>query len=110
MSGWFRLGRFIAVSDRLYAVGVFSGELLDENGSWVGTGSRRQTAPADITPTPHGLLALIGPVSLDLLGLSVNVGPFSVDARRGAPVARLSGGYPTSVLNRPTRTQPASTT
>ena len=88
MTGWYRLGRFIAVSDKLYAVGVFTGELLDADGTTIGVGSRRQSAAVDITRNASGLMALIGPVDVELLGLTVRVGTFAVEPRRGSPVAR----------------------
>lgn len=88
MTGCYRLGRFIAVSDRLYATGVFTGELLDSDGSVIGVGSRRHSAAVDVNRGENGLMALIGPVDVDLLGLTVRVGTFAVEARRGSPVLR----------------------
>jgi len=87
MTGWYRLGRFIAVSDKLYATGVFTGELLDADGTVVGVGSRRQSAAVDITRGVQGLMALIGPVDVDLLGLTVRVGTFAVEPRRSSVIA-----------------------
>ena len=48
MTGWLRLGRFHVVSDRLWAAGVFTAELLDSEGDTIGIASRRRTVPAEL--------------------------------------------------------------
>ena len=78
MSGWLRLERFQVVSDRLCAAGVFTGELVDSDGATVGVGSRRLTVPAEIDRSLHDLAVLIGPVDVDLLGLSVRIPAFTM--------------------------------
>lgn len=90
MSGWFRLVRFLADGDRLRAEGVFTGELLDADGTSIGIGSRRSTVPAALTRSADGLVALMGPLEVDLLGLRVSVPTFSLNARRGAPVSLVA--------------------
>lgn len=79
MTGCLRLDRFVVVSDRLCAAGVFAGELLDADGTTIGWGSRRKTAPAEIVRGLHGVTAVIGPVDVDLLGLTVSVPAFTID-------------------------------
>jgi hypothetical protein len=79
MTGCLRLDRFIVVSDRLCAAGVFAGELLDADGTTIGWGSRRKTAPAEIVRGRRGITAVIGPVDVDLLGLTVRVPAFTLD-------------------------------
>lgn len=86
MSGWFRLVRFVADGDHLGAEGVFTGALHDADGSSIGIGSRRRTVPVALTRSEDGLVALLGPLEVDLLGLCVSVPTFTVDARRSAPV------------------------
>lgn len=88
MTGWFRLVRFVADGDHLHAQGVFTGDLQDADGTSIGTGSRRRSVPVTLTRSPDGLVALLGPLEVDLLGLQVSVPTFTLDARRSAPVAR----------------------
>jgi hypothetical protein len=89
MTGCLRLDRFVVVSDRLCAAGVFAGELLDADGTIIGWGSRSKTAPVKIVRGPRGLTAVIGPVDLDLLGLTVSVPAFTIDSEaRMGPSSR----------------------
>jgi hypothetical protein len=92
MTGWFRLVRFVADGDRLHAEGVFTGDLCDADGSSIGIGSRRRTVPVELTRSPDGLVALLGPLEVDLLGLLVSVPTFTLDARRSVPVSRSPAG------------------
>jgi hypothetical protein len=89
MTGWLRLGGFVVVSGQLCAAGVFTGELLGADGTTIGVGSRRRTAPVEITRTAEGLTALVGPVDVDLLGLTVTVPAFSMETGARAPVAAV---------------------
>jgi hypothetical protein len=59
MTGWLRLEPFQAVSDRLCAAGVFTGDLLDSGGTTIGIGSRCRTIPTEIAGNrgTHGLRA-----------------------------------------------------
>ena len=93
MTGWLRLGGFVMVAGRLCAAGVFTGELVDADGTTIGIASRRRTAPVEITRTPEGLTTLVGPVDVDLLGLTVTVPAFAMDTDVRAPVvlARANG-------------------
>ena len=88
MTGCLRLDRFVVVSDRLCAAGVFAGQLLDADGTTIGWGSRRKTAPAEIVRGLRGVTAVIGPVDVDLLGLTVSVPAFTIDS--GARLRRSS--------------------
>src|SRR5450756_875762 len=45
----------------------------------IGRGSRRKTAPAEIVRGLRGVTAVIGPVDVDLLGLTVSVPAFTID-------------------------------
>jgi len=89
MTGWLRLGGFVVVSGQLCAAGVFTGELLDAEGTTIGVSSRRRTAPVKITRTAERLTALVGPVDVDLLGLTVAVPAFTVETGARAPVAAV---------------------
>jgi hypothetical protein len=81
------------VSGRLCAAGVFTRELLDADGTTIGIASRRRTAPVEITRIPEGLATLVGPVDVDLLGLTVSIPAFTMDTDVRAPgvVARTNG-------------------
>ena len=79
MTGWLRLERFHVVSDRLCAAGVFTGELLDSDCTTIGVGSRRRTVPAEIARSLHDMAVVIGPVDVDLLGLTVSIPAFTMD-------------------------------
>ena len=78
MTGCLRLDRFIMVSDQLCASGVFAGELLDSDGTTIGWGSRRKACPAEIVRGLREATAMIGPVDVDLMGMTVSVAAFSI--------------------------------
>jgi len=78
MTGCLRLDRFIMVSDKLCASGVFAGELLDADGTTIGWGSRRKACPAEIVRGPREVTAVIGPVDVDLMGMTVSVAAFTI--------------------------------
>ncbi len=79
MTGWLRLERFHVISDRLCAAGVFTGELLDPEGTTIGVCCRRRTVPAEIARSLHERAVVIGPVDVDLLGLTVSIPAFTMD-------------------------------
>lgn len=81
MTGSMRLDRLVLASGRLRAIAVFTGELVDADGSRVGVGSRRAVAPADIVRSANGMSLSIGPLDVDLLGLVVSVEAFTVEMR-----------------------------
>ncbi len=68
MTGRLRLRRFVLVSDQLCAAGILTGALLDADGTPIGHGSRRHTAPAAFSKGVREVTAVIGPVDVDLLG------------------------------------------
>ena len=103
MSGWLRLDRFVLEADELRAAGVFTGELIDADGTLIGVGSCRKTVPAEISRTEGGIVAAIGPVDVDLLGLLVTISPFSVEAR--LPVRTHEQGATVTPLRRPRGTR-----
>jgi hypothetical protein len=95
-TGAFRLERFVSRLGRMAAAGVFTGELIDADGSRIGMGSRRCTALVEVIPCRTAVLARFGPVDVNLLGFRVNVAEVTVDATRSsADVHRgLRGGNP----------------
>lgn len=78
MTGQARVRQIRVDEEKVHAYVVFTGQLCDADGSAIGTGSRRATAPAATAEGPHGRAAVIGPVEVDLLGLAVSVRPFVV--------------------------------
>jgi hypothetical protein len=78
MTGCLRLDRFIMVSHRLCVIGVFAGVLLDVEGTTIGWGSRRKTVRVEIIRDPRELAAVIGPVDVDLMGITVSVRAFTI--------------------------------
>lgn len=80
MTGSLRVERLLATSDRLWAEGVFTGALVDADGSHIGTASRRQRVPAVVAHDLEGHPVVIGPAEVDLIGLTVAVPAITVDA------------------------------
>jgi len=58
--------------------GIFTGALLDADGTPIGHGSRRHTAPAAVSKGAREVTAVIGPVDVDLLGLTVTIEAFEL--------------------------------
>ncbi len=56
-------------SGQLRAIVVFTGELVDADGTRVGVGSRRAIVPAEIVRSANGISLSVGPLDVDLLGL-----------------------------------------
>jgi hypothetical protein len=86
MSGVMRLHRLVIAAGRLRAVVFFTGELLDSDGSRVGVGSRRAVVPAEIARSSSGIVVSIGPVEVDLIGLTVSVRAFTLAMGAAVPV------------------------
>jgi hypothetical protein len=78
MTGRVRLERFDVVDDRLCAISVVSGELLEPDGATIGVGSRRQAVPAAIVHEVGCTTAVVGPVDVDLMGLTVSLPAFTI--------------------------------
>jgi hypothetical protein len=92
MSGLVRLHRLVLESGRLRAIAVFTGELLDSDGSRVGVGSRRTSIPADVVRSATGIAMSSGPLDVDLLGLAVHVEAFSLEMAPPATVHGVDSG------------------
>ena len=88
MSGSMRLHRLALVSGRVRAVGVFTGELFDADGSCVGVDSRRAVAPADVVRSAARISVTVGPLDVHLLGLAVSVEEFTMELGATVPVVR----------------------
>ena len=73
MTGRLRLERFDVVNGRLYAIVVISGELRETDDTAIGIGSRRRAVPARVTRDGHGASVVVGPLDVDLMGLTVSL-------------------------------------
>ena len=80
MTGSVRLESADSTGDHLWVQGVFTGELVDADGSHIGTTSRRKAVPARVARDLHGARTVVGPFQVDLLGLTVSVQAFVAEA------------------------------
>jgi hypothetical protein len=104
--GHYRLERCTSQFGQLAVAGVFTGELVDSRGARLGVGARRTTVACHARRTHDGIEVQVGPVDVNLLGLLVTVGEFSVDVRRSAceaAVGDVLGPAPVEELGRPVR-------
>jgi hypothetical protein len=83
-TGAFRLERFVTRPGRMAVAGVFTGVLVDADGSRIGMGSRRCTAAVEVIAGRTALRARFGPVDVNLLGLRVTMAEVTVDATRSS--------------------------
>jgi hypothetical protein len=88
--GSYRLERVLWKDGRLCAAGVFSGRVAHAGGAGAGMASRRRTVAVDVVAGGAGHQVQVGPVDVDLLGLSVAVGAFVVEVP-DTPLRRLPG-------------------
>lgn len=87
MTGQLRLQRLVITPRGAYVTGVFTGELHEPGGELVGVDSRRCTVPADLQRCDGGLRAVVRPLQLDLMGITVDVPAFALDAEVAFPPA-----------------------
>lgn len=78
MTGELRMHRLVIAPRGAFVTGVFTGTLLDFDGTVVGVDSRRRTVRADLLRGEDGLRAVIRPMQLDLMGLCVDISSFEV--------------------------------
>ena len=60
-------------------MGVFTGALVDADGTEIGVGSRQQTVAVEVTDGPAGVVARLGPVDMNLFGFLVGVDEIAVN-------------------------------
>lgn len=104
--GSYRLEHCTSQFGQLAAAGVFTGELVDSRGARLGVGARRTTVACQAHRTQDGLEVQVGPVDVNLLGLLVTIGEFSVDVQGSAceeAVRDVLGSAPVEELSRPVR-------
>jgi hypothetical protein len=78
MSGSVRVERITDLPDQTTMDAVFTGHLIDADGIPIGVGSRRAQVPATLLRNPDGTSLSVGPLQVDLLGLTVSVPAFTV--------------------------------
>lgn len=78
MSGSVRVERIFQQPDRTTMDAVFTGHLIDADGVPIGVGSRRRQVPATLVRDLDGTRLAVGPLQVDLLGLTVRVPAFTV--------------------------------
>ena len=100
MRGHLRLQRLVIVPRGVFVTGVFTGELSEPDGTVIGVDSRRCTVAADLRRDEGGLRAVVRPMQLDLMGITVDVTPFDVEPSAPFPPA------PTQLDRRRRRTNP----
>lgn len=89
--GSYRLERLVPQFGLLSAAGVFTGLLVDADGSRVGVGSRRQTVAVELSGSRMPLEVRLGPVDVNLLGFLVTMNELTV-AVHGASRQRIGYG------------------
>jgi hypothetical protein len=80
MSGSVRVERVIDLPHLTALDAVFTGRLVDADGTTIGVGSRRQQVPAARSAGAHGTHLSVGPLQVDILGLSVSLPAFALPA------------------------------
>lgn len=85
MTGSVRVQRLVLVPRGAFVIGVFTGELRDDDGSLIGIESRRAAAAADLVQDEWGFRPWVRPFSLDLMGITVRVAGFSADPELAFP-------------------------
>lgn len=85
MTGSVRVQRLVLAPRGAFVSGFFTGELRDEDGSLVGTDSRRATVPVDLVRESDGFRPWVRAVTLDLMGIGVDVAPFPIDPTLAFP-------------------------
>ena len=85
MIGYLRLQRLVLAPRGTFVTGVFTGELREADGSLIGVGSRRATAPADLVRDDTGLRPFVRPLQLDLMGIIIDVQGFAIEPALAFP-------------------------
>ncbi|WP_353951143.1 hypothetical protein V6K52_16100 [Knoellia sp. S7-12] len=88
LKGHLRLQRIVITPRGTFVTGVFTGELREPDGILIGVDSRLGTAPADLECHAVGMRAVVRPLKLDLMGITVDVAGFAVLPALVLPPAR----------------------
>lgn len=92
MVGSLRLERLVIAPRGTFVTGVFTGELREPDGSLVGVGSRRASAPADLVRDESGLRPVVRPLQLDLMGITIDIGSFAIEPALAFPRGDKNAG------------------
>jgi len=92
MVGSLRLERLVIAPRGTFVTGVFTGELREPDGSLVGVGSRRASAPADLVRDESGLRPVVRPLQLDLMGITIDIGSFAIEPALAFPRGEKNAG------------------
>lgn len=100
-SGVFQISQFVVTNGQAAASGVMSGTLTNSAGAVVGTTLKTVTIPVAVDPTSTcEILHLdLGPISLDLLGLQVNLNEVVLDISAQAGPGNLLGNLLCAVVH-----------
>jgi len=99
-TGTFNLTRFATSNGALVAVGTLTGTVTNATGQAAGTILQTVTLPAAVTTATCEILHLdLGPLSLNLLGLQVNLSEVVLDISAQAGAGNLLGNLLCSVAN-----------
>lgn len=98
-NGTFELQRFVVRDGAVFASGILSGTVTSATGT-VGTVARTITLPINIGQTTCDILHLdLGPLSLDLLGLQIDLSRIVLDITAEAGAGNLLGNLLCGVAN-----------
>jgi len=98
-TGTFQLQKFVAKDGAVWASGILSGTVTNATGT-VGTFARTIQLPVNIGQTTCEILHLdLGPLSLDLLGLQIDLSRIVLDITAEAGAGNLLGNLLCAVAN-----------
>ena len=96
MNGILRVRTLLASPAGVSVTGVFTAELREADGGLIGVDSRRATLTACPVHGERGLQLVVGPLELDLMGITVRVQRFTIelpaDLPTSQPLPGLSAG------------------
>lgn len=85
MRGTLRVRRVLPRAGGLWVTGVLTAELREADGSLTGVDSRRVTLPASEVRGDRGLRLVVDPLVVDLMGITVRVERFTIEAPGDVP-------------------------
>ena len=99
-AGTFELQRFVTTNGQVMASGVLTGTVSDATGAVLGTVARTVLIPVAVGQTTCEILHLdLGPLSLDLLGLQIDLSRIVLDITAEAGAGNLLGNLLCAVAN-----------
>jgi hypothetical protein len=109
-TGTFQLQRFVASGDQVLAAGFLTGTVTDATGTVLGTIGRTVQIPVTVGQAASGVAAAqlatceilhldLGPLSLDLLGLQIDLSRIVLDITAESGAGNLLGNLLCAVTN-----------